>query len=250
MMKPRALVVAFILLSTISIARATSIVILRSPDRVYIGADSRREYRDANGFYSASVCKIVPAGPLFFVASGLTYANNQQVADIGVDAARTGDSVLSAIEFFRRRMQEFLPRALAAEGELQQSFNQSREGLVLESGFIGIQNGLATVSIEWYRRSGTAALPRVTTDRRTYSSTVPGRYDFIFLGKRRAIDRYAGGRSIPVRSDSDAIALITRLINLEAADSPDTTAPPVDIVELDSFGPHWLQRKAACADSY
>ncbi len=232
------------------IGKATSIVILRSPDRIYIGADSRREYRDATGFYSGSVCKIVPSGHLFFVASGLTYANNEQVADIGAAAGRAGNSVLSAIEIFRSRMQEFLPRALAAEGQIRQSFSESRNALVLESAFIGIQDHLATVSVEWYRRSGTAANPQVTTDRRTYSSAAPGRYDFIFLGKRNAIDRYLGGRTPLVRGEDGAVALITRLIEVEAAESAETTALPIDILELDGFGSHWLQRKSACGDSY
>ncbi|MBV9297102.1 MAG: hypothetical protein JO145_16135 [Acidobacteriaceae bacterium] len=245
----RVFVFILVFISAVSALHATSIVILRSPTRVYIGADSRREYRNASGFYPGSVCKIVPAGNLFFVASGLTYANDENVADIGVEAGRGGASVLSAIEIFRSRMQEFLPRALTAEGELRQSLNASRNGLVLESGFVGIQDGLATVSVEWYRRNGTAVTPRVTTDRRTYSSATPGRYDFIFLGKRRAIDQYLGGRMPLVRGDSDAVALITRLIEVEAAESPDTTAPPIDIVELDPSGSRWLQRKLACADS-
>ena len=238
----------FVFLSAICTARATSIVILRSPERVYIGGDSRRTYRDLNGSYSGVVCKIVPAGSLFFVASGLTYANDQQVADIGADAGRTGNTVPSAIEIFRKRMQEFLPQALRAEGQLRQSFNESRPGLVLESAFIGIHDGIAIVSVEWYRRSGAGS--QVTTDRRTYSSDTPRRYDFIFLGKRHAIDRYLGGRSPAIRGDGDAIALITRLIDLEAAESPETTAQPIDILELDSFGPHWVVRKSACVSGY
>ncbi|MGA8028347.1 MAG: hypothetical protein WB992_14480 [Bryobacteraceae bacterium] len=240
-------VLCALILSCAPFAQATSIVILRSPSRVYIGADSRRTYRDSNNAsYAGSICKIVPAGPLFFVASGLTYANNRQVADIGADAGRTGRSVLYAMEAFRGRMQVFLPSALAAQREVEQSYVGDRQGLVLESAFIGFENGLATVTVEWYSKNGTASNPRVTTDRRTYSSAIPGRYDFIFLGKRRAIDQYLARRTPSVRNDASAVAWITRLIGLEASESPESTALPIDILELDTFGPRWLEHRAAC----
>src|SRR5690348_2591064 len=69
-------------------ARATSIVILRTANKVYIGADSRRSYRESADTYTGSVCKIIPAGRLLFVASGLTYANDQQVASVGAKVGR------------------------------------------------------------------------------------------------------------------------------------------------------------------
>lgn len=226
-------------------ARATSIVILRSADRIYIGADSRRSYHETGESYAGFVCKIVPAGRLFFVASGLTYANNQQVADIAAQVGSNSFTVRDAIEQFRARMQDFLPRAIATEGRVE----KARKGLILEAAFVGIERNLAWVSIEWYRTNGNAKRPHITTDRRTYSSRTPGHYDFIFLGKTQAIDRYVGGRSLPVRNDASAVALITRLINLEISESPQTTAAPIDILELDGGGPHWLQQKASCRAS-
>lgn len=233
-----------ILIGTVSAAPATSIVILRSANKVYIGADSRRRYRETAETYTGSVCKIVSAGHLLFVASGLTYANDQQVASVGAEVGRGSPTVHDAIEQFRLRMQQFLPRAIAAEGRVDS--NHARKGLILEAAFIGIKNNLASVTLEWYRSNGNVTKPRVTTDRRTYSSAAPGRYDLIFLGKRRAIDKYLKGRTPSIRSDADAIGLITRLIDLEISESPQTTALPINIVELDRAGTHWLRRKASC----
>lgn len=228
-------------------ARATSIVILRTANRVYIGADSRRSYRESAETYSGSVCKIVPAGRLLFVASGLTYANDQQVASVGAQIGRVSPTVRYALEEFGRRMQQFLPQAIAAEARIDR--NRARKGLILESAFIGMENNLASVSVEWYRSNGNLTRPRVTSDRRSYSSRTLGRYDFIFLGKRRAIDRYLRGRSWPIRNDADAISLITRLVNLEISESPESTALPIDILKIDPAGQHWLQRKASCEAS-
>jgi hypothetical protein len=232
------------LIFAVPAARATSIVILRTANRVYIGADSRRSYRESAETYTGSVCKIVPAGRLLFLASGLTYANDQQVASVAAKVGRMSPTVRHAIEEFRRRMRQFLPQAIAAEARVDR--NPVRKGLILEAAFIGMEKNLASVSVEWYRSNGNPTKPRVTTDRHAYSSAALGRYDFIFLGKRRAIDRYLRGRSWPIRSDADAISLITRLINLEISESPESTAPPVDILKLDRTGSHWLQRKASC----
>jgi hypothetical protein len=233
-----------VLIAAASAAHGTSIVILRSASRVYIGADSRRSYRETAETYTGSVCKIVSAGRLVFVASGLTYANDQQVASVGAEVSRASSTVNYAIEEFRRRMQRFLPRAIAAEARVER--NHARKGLILEAAFIGIEDTRASVSVEWYRTNGSVTKPRVSTDRRTYSSAVPGRYDFIFLGKRHAIDQYLRGRTPSIRSDADAIGLITQLINLEISESPESTALPINILEVDRAGSHWLQRKASC----
>jgi hypothetical protein len=227
-----------------SAARATSIVILRGANRVYIGADSRRSYRQTAETYTGSVCKIISAGHFLFVASGLTYANDEQVASVGAEIGRSSPTVQYAMEQFRRRMQQFLPKAIAAEGRVER--NRARKGLILEAAFIGIENNLSSVSVEWYRTNGSFTKPRLTTDRQTYASAAPGRYDFIFLGKRHAIDRYLKGRSPSIHSDVDAVGLITRLINLEISESPQTTALPINILGFDRAGSHWLQRRASC----
>ncbi|MGI8958915.1 MAG: hypothetical protein ACR2IV_03960 [Bryobacteraceae bacterium] len=232
----------------VPVARATSIVILRTANRVYIGADSRRSYRETAETYTGSVCKIIPAGRLLFVASGLTYANDQQVASMAAKIGRINPSVRYALEEFRRRMQQFLPQAIATEARVDRS-RGTRKGLILEAAFIGMEKNLASVSVEWYRSNGNSTNPHMTIDRRTYSSARVGRYEFIFLGKRRAIDQYLRGRSWSIRSDADAISLITRLINLEIAESPETTALPIDILKLDRAGSRWLQRKASCNPS-
>ena len=223
-------------------AHATSIVILRSVNKVYIGADSRRSYRDARGSYPSSVCKIVPAGRFLFVASGLTYANHQDVADLGIQAGLASATVEQALEEFRTRVARFLPEALAAREQVEAS---TRDGLVLEAAFVGMENDVAKVSVEWFRAGGNPANPIVATDRQSYSSRSGG-YDFIFLGRRQSIDRYLDGRTRPIRSDNEAAEMIRRLIGLEIADSPNTTASPIDILRVTQYGRRWLAGKSGC----
>jgi hypothetical protein len=222
---------------------ATSIVILRSPERIYIGADSRRVYRDPAATFEGTVCKIVPAGQFYFVASGLTYANDEQVADIGTEAGRNGHSMKSAVELLKRRMQEFLPRALASEKQIEREAASARPSLVLETAFAGMENGEAVVAVQLYRKSGDG---RVKIETHTYGSSTPGRYDFIFLGKRRAIDDRLRGQFPEIRSDRDAAAFVTQMIELEISEAPETTARPIDVLKLDGSGARWLAEKAAC----
>ena len=210
---------------------ATSIVILRSPERIYIGADSRRMYRDPAATFEGTVCKIVPAGQFYFLASGLTYANDKQVADIGAEAGRNAHTMKSAVELLKRRMQDFLPPALASEKQIE------REAA-------GMDNGDAVVAVQLYRKSGDG---RVTIETHTYASSTPGRYDCIFLGKRRAIDDRLGGQFPEIRSDRDAVAFITEMVNLEISEAPETTASPNDVLRLNGSGAQWLQQKPACA---
>jgi hypothetical protein len=223
---------------------ATSIVILRSPDRIYIGADSRRMYRDPAATFEGTVCKIVPAGQFYFMASGLTYANDEQVADLGADAGRNAHAMKAAVELLRRRMQEFLPQALAAEKQIDHEGAEVGRSLVLETAFASVENGSALVSVQLYRKSGGDG--RVKIESHGYASSTPGRYDFIFLGKRRAIDEHLAGRFPDIRSDGEAAAFITQMIELEISESPETTAGPIDILKLDGSRAQWLQQKPAC----
>jgi len=227
---------------------ATSIVILRSAERIYIGADSRRMYRDPAATFNGTVCKIVPAGQYFFVASGLTYANDEQVADIGVEAGRDAHSMKAAAQLLIRRMEQFLPRALVAEKQIEGAAGGMRPNLVLETAFAGVERGTAQVSVEWYRREGPPGDARVRTESHTYSSSLPGGYDFIFLGKRRAIDERLRGQYPAIRSDSDAVAFVSQMIELEMGEAPESTAGPIDILKVDGSGSRWLQEKPACED--
>lgn len=238
---------AFIWILLASTAGATSIVILRSADRVYVGADSRRVYLEPSERFQSSVCKIVPAGRLLFVASGLTFANSQHVGDIGASAAQSHSTPDGALEEFHLKMQDFLPAALTQQAKIESYYGESRTGLVLEAAFVGIFDGVPQVAVEWYRNTGDGAHPNVTSDRRVYASKIPGRYDFIFLGKRRAIDTYLAGRSTYITSDEGAQRFIADMIGLEIRESPESTAPPIDILKLDSLDRfRWLQCKAGC----
>lgn len=224
-------------------ARATSIVILRSPDTIYVGADSRRTYRKPGETYAVSVCKIIPAGRFIFVASGLTYANGQQVSELGAEAARNQRTPPNAMEAFRLRLTSFLPSALVAEDQVEQTPDRRGQRVVLESAYLGFENGVAQVVFEWFRQDSSHEL---LSDRRTYDSPVPGHYDFIFAGKRHAIDRYMAQHSVTIGGDVDAIRFISDAIRMEIAESPQSTAPPIDVLQITATGRRWLQHKPGC----
>jgi hypothetical protein len=235
------------------LAYPTSIVILQGWDRVYVGADSRRVYRIGNKSYAGSVCKISRAGKWYFVASGLTYANDQQVSEIGIASGQKARSTSQAAETFRKRMRDFLPGALTAERDIDRSEDTAaKTETVLEAAFIGVESDGAKVSVEWYRRDTRSRTDKIVSDRRTYSLPAPGStFDVITLGRAHAIDERLASRSVQVKSDADAIATLNKLIGFEITDSPKTTAGPVDVLKIDGSGSSWLRSKPACsAPSY
>ncbi|HEX4809106.1 MAG TPA: hypothetical protein VH325_09260 [Bryobacteraceae bacterium] len=232
-----------LLMLAVTPARATSIVILRSPDAIYVGADSRRTYRKPGKTYAGSVCKIVPAGRFIFLASGLTYANGQQVSELGVAAARDQRTAADAIGALRLRLTSFLPNAIVAEDQVEQTRDRRGGRVVLEAAYVGFRNGIAEVVFEWFGQDSGRAL---LSDRRIYDSPVPGRYDFIFAGRRRAIDGYMAQHSVRIGGDLDAIRFITQAIRMEIAESPQSTAPPIDILQITAAGRRWLQHKPGC----
>jgi hypothetical protein len=225
--------------------QATSIVILRSTDTIYVGADSRRTYRQPSQQQTSasSVCKIVPAGQLIFTAAGITSFNGGQVADIAAEAARKAPTAAIAMEAFRHRLTSFLPDVLLAETEAEPALDAGGNRLLLEAAYLGFEQEKAKVILEWFRQDRQGLL---VSDRRTYDSPLPGRYDFIFAGKRRALDRFMADRSVTIRSDLDAISFITQAIGMEITDSPATTAPPIDIMQITANGRRWLQHKPGC----
>ncbi len=236
---------------------ATSIVILRGPHQVYVGADSQRTYWREGGSYHASVCKIVTAGNLAFVASGVTVVGDTQVSNIGLETCLRSPNVATAIDSFRLKMLDYLPTALVARTPSSLQSGNTQSNLVLEAAFASVKNANSetitseeandsTVAVEWFRTASHSASRKVLSDRRTYGRPLYGRYEYIFLGQRRAIDRYLARNSTSVHSDDDARRLINFLIGLEIADTPAATAGPVDILKLTSSGSVWLQHKTGC----
>ncbi len=110
---------------------------------------------------------------------------------------------------------------------------------------------------EWSRMSPPSAKNGIATpgrkrlrgSRRTVASTpriIGGdSISFFSANGERSMTTCLSTRS-PCVKTRGAVALITRLINLEIEESPDTTSGPIDILEMDGSGSHWLARKVGC----
>ena len=235
-------------------ASATSIVILRSGAEVIVGADSVRTLRNAQGSFARSVCKIVPAGELLFVAAGLTYENGIEVADIGQAAGTrlrgtaAAHDPNAAMDDFRERVRQFVISAFAAQGRVDLARSEKDQGrVVLEAAYIGFIGGHSSVVVERYRAIGTTAADiRILPERRVYDSDTRGSFTYIFLGAHGAIDRYLSGGANQVRTSSDATRAVYRLISQEESASSGATGGDIDIASLTRIGVRWLRNKPAC----
>jgi hypothetical protein len=239
---------------TLRTASATSIVILRSSSEVMVGADSIRTLRNAQGNYVRSVCKIVRAGQLLFVAAGLTYANGAEVVDIGQIAGtqdRGGEEMydpVAAMDGFRQGVRQFIVAAFAAQGRVNLARSEDEQGrVVLEAAYIGFNGGRTSVVVEKYRVVGTTVRDiRIIPERRVYDYDTAGQYTYIFLGAHGAIDQYMSGANEQVRTTNEASRTIYRLISKEESASSGATGGAIDIASLSRRGIVWLRSKPGC----
>jgi hypothetical protein len=235
-------------------ASATSIVILRSSAEVIVGADSIRTLRNAQGSFARSVCKIVPAGELLFVAAGLTYENGLEVADIGQAAGvrlrgtPAAQDPNVAMDDFRERVRQFVVSAFAAQGRVDYARSEGEQGrVVLEAAYIGFSGGKSSVVVERYRVIGTTASDiRILPERLVYNSDTRGNFTYILLGAHGAIDRYLSGGANQVRTSSDASRTIYGLISQEESASSGATGGAIDIASVSRSGVRWLRSKPSC----
>ena len=239
-------------------ALATSIVILRSSTEVVVGADSTRTLRDPQNSFVRSVCKIVPAGGLLFVAAGLTFANGVEVADLAQKASARQRGTAAAndpnasMDDFRQRVHPFLISAFAAQSRLDWTRGEREQGRVaLEVAYIGFSGGRTSVVVEKYRAVGrTGPDIRVLAERRVYNSDTLGRYTYIFLGVHRTIDKHMASGSEQVYTAAGASRAIYRLISQEESTSSGSTGGAIDIASLGPHGIRWFQSKRGCAVPY
>lgn len=241
-----------ILLLLSNSAAATTIVAVRTPAEIVIGADSKVTDTFGNGFANQA-CKIVQAGNLFFAYEGL--ARDRRT---GFDIAAIGSRALTLKPDATAServgiLTGFVSTQLFAElSSLKQhdpdTYREKIEGgqtflKILVAGFEGDKPLL------FVRQFRAVPLNRQTIGVGVVPDdcAVECRDEIVVrsLGETAAIDGlpeetpgfWQGGIALGVR----------RLIETEIAARGEYVGPPVDILRLDKAGARWIQKKQACA---
>ncbi len=237
-----------------SSARATTIVVARTPNEIVIGADSK--VTDAYGNdLNKRACKIRQAGDLFIAIEGLELDRQTgfSVPDIASKAlaskasASASDKVSVLMGYLVSGLLTELSHLKAHE---PQTYFKKIEGgqLFLRIIVAGFENGQPLLFVRSFRalqynpgQIGVAVIPDDCFD--DCKGVVVTR----FLGESDAIeglpeetpDFWKAGLSDGVR----------RLVETEIAARSEYVGAPIDIVRISAKGAQWVQKKTECSDS-
>lgn len=231
---------------------ATTIVAVKTPTEIVIGADSK--VTDTYGNAQASqACKIVQAGDLFFAYEGLA-RDRRTGFDIAVLAKRAlllkPDATVAerigiltgliTTELFIElpRLKEQDPATYREKVEGGQPFLK-----ILIAGFDGERPVL------FVRQFRAVLLTRRTIGVSVAPDDCPADcVDEIvvrFLGETAAIDGLP--EETPGFWTEGVVEGVRRLVETEIAARSEYVGPPVDILRIDKTGARWMQKKPGCS---
>ncbi len=228
----------------------TSIIVVRTPDVVYLGADSKT-ITGGQPVTDRKTCKIHQADELFFAVAG--FAGDQRrgfnVPEIVARAAKNGFTIREMV----RRSEEAIVEQLT--GELVRLKNEAPEtyekvvkgsgGTALALAFAGYEDGATLVIISQFATRNENP-HSVFIKRDSCPGNCPFGVKTFFLGSYQAIARYIAGKT--GEGDMEPIEAIRYLIELEMKENPQGVGGPVDILQIDRQGPKWIQKKDECPE--
>jgi hypothetical protein len=243
----RALLLALFCFSPAIPSTATTAIALRSRYRVVLAADSRAIYginRDA------TECKLFEIRDVYATVSGLAhYGTSYRATDAVRDGfSRPGDfqSHVSATAYFVQQRVGHLLASLQRNNPNEYRSLMQRSGL--QSDFVAIA---VAESVNGQPMLGIVELQRNTGPNTLVAKVAvcPGNCrqgdGLFYLGYWEQIRAYVANSGQP-RSVGSA-ASIDRLIRLEINAHPAEVAAPINILELGSSGPRWLQNGGNCS---
>lgn len=262
-MRRKSVFIIFFLLAPVS-AFSTSIVAVRSPGEIVIGADSSttltRIDNESENPKCMEKCKIVQAGDVFFASAGFA----------GVGPARRPGSIYP--EF---NLKKIIIKGLASKGTINAKLDNLEKTLVMELSGIagkakkdspaffvekfarrplftliiaGLEDGIPVLMVRTFRLKSLAE-GAMSFDVERFSCPGDCRSPSIaiFAGETGAIRQYLSEKA-DVSSAFCPIDLVRNLVGLEISNAPSAVGPPVDILRLTGSGPEWIQKKAICPD--
>ena len=244
------------LLSPAPAARATTVVAVKTPTEIVIGADSK--VTDAFGNDAGrQACKIVQAGTLFFAHEGM--ARHRLT---GFDVARVAREALlrAAPDSTAAERVGAMTGALATElfAELPRlkrldpdTYRAKVEGRVFLKVLVAaFERGRPLLFVRHFRaahaRADIFGVTVTPDDCLADCGAEEGARVTRLLGETEAIEGLA--EETPGFWEAGTADGVRRLVETEIAARDAYVGPPVDILRIDRTGARWLQKKPACPD--
>jgi hypothetical protein len=244
-------ITAILLTASLSLTKATTIVVARTPSEIVIGADSK--VTDTYGKeLNSQVCKIQQASNLFFAVEGLLKdkATGFNVPEIVIRSLQLKPDATAAEKV--NILTGFLTAELFVElnrvrRNSEEEFHTKLEGQTfLRIVVAGFENNRPLVFVRQFRMAyiaqgiGVIVIPDDCLD--DCNGAVVTR----FLGETEAIE------GLPEDNPSfwnDGLAAgVRRLLETEIAARSEYVGPPIDLLQITAQGARWMKKKPECPD--
>lgn len=210
--------------------------------QIVLAADSRST-DPRPGRAAEVVCKLIRTDSFVFGNSGLAYVADVKfdVVANALEASRRPAELEAQVDAFERSTREDLQRAvehLRSREPIAYRFLE-KEDTVLSVVIAGRSAGHpALFNLEFRWREG-----QITTSR-------PDSPEGTFLGLGRSAAAFAFLRRNPnFLVGRDVGEAFTRLVEIQASDTPGEVGGGVDVIVVDSAGSRWVRKKSTCPET-
>jgi len=233
------LAVAFALL-LVANASATTIVIIRTRTHIVIASDSKAQYQGDQG--APQVCKIAKQNETYFVVAGLArdtyrgYLASRTIAS-AIARGQTLDEQANAVE--ADMLHALTTELTQLRTDDQPGFNFAVSGEAPSSiALVTMEAGIPKVVVFSFLYD--KATGKLTSRRDSCPGTCTGDDFIIQLGRALSEEEVS-------KVTGSASRMAKTLVELEIQRDPTNVGPPVELVELRTSGPEWLQDDLNCA---
>jgi hypothetical protein len=230
-----------------SLYSGTTIVAFRTPDNIYVAADSRIT-STSNPQEFRSYCKIRQVGNTFFAFAGIAefYPTGFNLADLTASACRSRGTVFEKARQLERLVKpplEKIMRFLDGGNQQKRTIPTSYDiGVVL----CAVENGVPVMAVRkfipTFSRSRFDSIYVDKVDCPGPSVAANGTF-LAMLGHRELVKRHLGDKSLFVKG---IVPGIRRLVQYEIDANPLAVGPPIDILSIGKTSFQWIGRKPEC----
>jgi hypothetical protein len=240
----RSLLAVLCLLVVPPVCTSTTLVALWTPEKVILAADSRVTHEAG---VVADACKIEHSGSTWIAVSGLVSdpSTGFSLGPLARPALMQGKSMKEQIARFADAVQPGLTRAVdGLRRDAPDEYGKLASGRpVLQAILASQENGKPVLATVGFVLDGSGTLqPRASL---IDGSDARGPR-LIYAGQQQRIREYLKANRNWIEGDRQA--LVRDLVQLEIDAKTEHVGGPVDVIEIDTSGTHWIQRKSACAD--
>ena len=242
------LAILVVLASSRAQEHGTAFALLRTPEAIYVAADSKLSWLDTTGA-EGTTCKIRRIGTTWYVMGGV-----YKFTETGYDAPALANLALRATGTVAEKARDFESRAVPAVKRLLEHFGDKQQqvdswdevaAIPLTIFVFGFERGAASVSSrEFVRATSSGGDPAVTVQRRDFG---PDMRETVWLASPSSL---SGGfvSEYPSWESMDPSARVKAFVEFAIRKRPGTTGAPIDIIRIDKDGHRWVRRKTGCVD--